>query len=94
MDVSHIQEYMSNMKLIQEDLLYYLENEESNEVDFNEFKTSIKDKKIKRNKQLLVGTLRLLSRISENHHRNKGFIDKIEQILRFFCDKMKKFLSK
>ena len=94
MDVTIIQDYMSKMKDIEQNIIDYLENEESDEFDHQNLMDFFKDSHIRSNKQVFKGILYMLSNISENHHRQRSFFNKIEHIFQYFIPKMKKTFSK
>ena len=87
------QEYLDEMKKIQENILYFIENEEEDDGNFQNFIQIINDFKICDNQHKLKSVLYLITNISQNHHRGPNFSQKIKQILNFLKDKIKIFFS-
>ena len=84
-----IYEYINKLIQIQEPLLNFLEND-----DIQNFETKyLDDLKIKENKHKMRILLYLISKISQNHHRNPNFIDKVEKILLTYKKEIKIFFS-
>ena len=87
------QQYLDEMKKIQQNLLDFLDNERDEEEIFQNLKTILDDLKICDNQNQLKSLLYLLSKISNNHHRGPNFFNKIEKILLLFKNDIKKFYS-
>ena len=86
-----IQENLEKMKQLQYHILMFLDNQEKDEENFQQLIKIIDDIKIRERQQDLRLLLKLLSQISDNHHRCADFFDKIEQIFRLFKEDFKKF---
>lgn len=89
----NIQQYLEEMKKIQENLLVFIENESNNEENFAHLNTIFENIKIHEDKHKLMSLLKLLLKISNNHHRGPTFFNKIEQILLVFQKDIKNFYS-
>ena len=80
-----IQEHINKMKCIQEEILEFLDNDESNENDLTILIQNFDDKQqFRNNKQELRILLHLLLKISNNHHRTSNFFFKIEKIIKTY----------
>ena len=75
--------YFERMKIYQENLLYFLENDSNNEENFQNFIILLDDLKSKDNQQELRSLLHLIHQISNNHYRWTNFFRKIEKIMLF-----------
>ena len=87
--------FLDEMKEIQEELLNYLETP-IQEVDFEEYqglKYKLDNIIIQNNQHKLKSLLYLISKISDNHHRETSFFSKIEQILQLFKDDILRYFS-
>ena len=82
----NIQEYLDNMKNLQDVLLVYLENQADSEVNYQFLINTINKQKICSSKQELALLLHLISTISQNYCRDFQFISKIEKILGYLGD--------
>ena len=74
-----VKEHIDKMVNIQENLLEFLEDEKSGNLD--QLLRKINYYKIRNNKSQLRTFLHLISKISDNHHLNVDFNNKLEQIL-------------
>ena len=83
--------YLDKMKKIQENLLEFIDNEDNVEEKFQNLINLLKDQKFRDNENDLKSFLYLVLRIANNHHRKEGFFNKIERILTFFKDEIRKF---
>lgn len=83
-------QYLSKMKVVQDCLLDFLENDTD---EFQKLNNLLDDFKIKSDKHELKTFIGLLSSVSENHHRNPGFLDKIGQIILILKDQITKIYS-
>ena len=84
-----IQDYFQKMKSIQELLLEFLENEDSQEANFQNLIKKIDDLKIKESKYDLKILLHMISKIA-NYHK---YLSKIEQILKAIAKEIKQSFS-
>lgn len=89
--MNQVKKYLEKMKIIQENLLDYLDNEEDSDENFEKFQKIYNDQNIYDNKHELKLILYLLSNLSNNHHRTPHFYDKIDRILKDFQGNIKKF---
>ena len=76
-----IQRYICNKRELQSILLTYLENSNIDDLELFNF---LEIQNFKENKKEFVYFLRLLSNISNNHHRDSTFIQKIKEILLYY----------
>ena len=89
-----VQKIFEEMKNIQEILLDFLDNEDEVDEKFNNFKQIIDNLKICEQQHKFRVLLRMIAKISKNHHRYPNLISKIEQILTFYKDDItKKFTN-
>ena len=86
-------EYLAKMKNIQENILYYLDGEANLEEKYQCLKDMFDGLKINCNKYEFKSLLYLLLKISNHHHRESDFFNKIEKILQIFKDDLKKSFS-
>ena len=89
-----IKEYIGKMKIIQNKILNFIVNEDSDEENYENLIKIINDQQIKRNQHDLKVFLYLVIKIANNHHRNYNFFRKIEQILHEVKDEIKKKIFK
>ena len=82
----NLDEYIKEMKKIQEKLLDYLEDEEKN-TNLNDI---FKDNKLYDDQYYIISILHLILKISNDHHRHEDFFNKIFQVLKFFKDLISK----
>lgn len=86
--------FIELMKTVEESLQNYINPEnEDEESDFSKFSKMIDGNKIREDKNKLIPFLHLLISISKHQHRCKHFFDKIEKILLFLMEDIKKFLT-
>ncbi|KAK8840293.1 hypothetical protein M9Y10_030848 [Tritrichomonas musculus] len=88
-----IQDCLHEIKDIEHNFLDYLENQVSQEVDFQDLINYLFDQKLREDKYKLKSMLHLISRISAGHHRSIFFFSKIEQILNIFKKEIKQNFS-
>ena len=89
-----IQNYVNNMKNIQETILDFLENNTSYEEFYPKFMELLNNEKIRENRNDLRLVLRIISQIAAYHFRTKGFFDKIGEILLLLKDEITSFYTK
>ena len=89
----NIQEYLTDMKNIQKNILYFLETETEQELNFQNLIDFFDERVIIEHKHELKSTLYLISKISQNHHRGPDFFSKIERIIKHFKENIKKFFT-
>lgn len=82
-----ISSYLNKMKDIQEKLLAFLDSPNDIENEFQAFKKYLEEQNIIG--EYFKDFLRLLNKISLNHHKNPNFHAKIDQILLSFKDNLK-----
>lgn len=87
------QNYLGKMQSIQNILLQYIEDSEKSEENYQNLIQLLDDHKIRDDKHFLKSFLYLISKISNNHYREKDFFSKIEQILTELKNDIKKFLT-
>ena len=81
------------MQEIQNSVLQFIENVEKVEENFQNLIQLLDDHKIRDDKHFLKSFLYLVSKISNNHYREKDFFSKIEQILTELKNDIKKCLT-
>ena len=84
----NIQQYLDEMKTIQNKLITFIEKEDDIEENFQNLSLIINDQKIQSNKHDLRLFLHFLSTFSNHHHRGPNFFDKIERILQFLKEEI------
>ena len=84
------EEYFIKMKQIQENILGFLDDNDELKNNYDKLKKYFSNPKIIGCKNDLKIILRLISKISENHHRINCFYSKIKQILQIFRDLISK----
>ena len=85
--------YLTLMKDIQNDLLQFLEDDENNEENFQNLYNICTNQKINENLHMLKSILHLITKITNGHHRNSLFYNKIDQVLAIFKDDIKKYFT-
>lgn len=88
-----IQQYLDEMRKIQENLLIFLDGDHNDDENFSNLIKLFDDLKIREDKHILKQLLYLITRISGNYHRGPNFFHKLEQILNFFKNEIKKYFS-
>ena len=69
-------QYLNKMKMIQSNLLDFLNNEENYEINFQELQEIFNNQSVQDNKNDLTSLFHLIAKISENCHRNPSFLKK------------------
>ena len=87
------QEYLDTMKDIEGNIVYFLEEEANSEENFLILESKFNDTKKSDSKYYLLSIMHLISNIVYNHHRFPNFFAKIERILLFFKEDIKKYFS-
>ena len=87
------QEYLDTMKDIQENILYFLEEGANSEENFLILESKFNDTKISDNKYYLLSFMYLISKVGNNNHRFPNFFTKLDRILLFFKEDIKKYFS-
>ena len=83
-------DYIEQKKKLQESLLDYIDNDDSDDVNYNYLIRNIQEQRILKSRNELEHLLLLLMNISNNHHRNSSFFEKIERIKKQFETKIAK----
>ena len=91
--VKIIDEYIEKMEKAQNYFLEFLENENNSEENFQNLINFIVDFKIQENQQDLKEFLHLLFNILNNHKRLPNFFSKIEQIVQYVKEDIKKYFN-
>ncbi|KAK8888428.1 hypothetical protein M9Y10_039498 [Tritrichomonas musculus] len=86
------QVYLDEIKQFQSSLLHYLD-EGQNLQNYPNLIKFLKDQFSRKRPKEIKETLRLISKISKNHHRSPNFIDKIDQFLINFKNEIKQTFS-
>ncbi|KAK8882935.1 hypothetical protein M9Y10_045581 [Tritrichomonas musculus] len=85
--------HIHKMKIIQQNLYDFIQDEDNKEENFEQLIDVINDKKIRLNQHDLKIFLCLIVHVSNNYRRGPNFFQKIERILQEFENDMKKFYS-
>lgn len=88
-----IKEVSDKMLDIQKILLFYLDNSENVEENFQNLKQLFVDHKIHDNKYDLILTFHLITKIANYHYRPPKFFDKIFTILQLFEEDIKNYFT-
>ena len=88
-----IQEYLEEFKNIQHTILYFLDDEDYEEENFQILTNIFIDKNVHDNKHKLKLLLHMIVEIANNYHRASNFFPKIEKILLIFKEKIILFYS-
>ncbi|KAK8871653.1 hypothetical protein M9Y10_007390 [Tritrichomonas musculus] len=88
-----IEHYFNELKKIYESIISFIDDESGEETNYQNLIKLFDDLKIRENKYELKSILHLLLNISNNHHRNSSFFDKIGQIFTYFKDQIKQTLT-
>lgn len=91
--VQFLREFTDKMKEAQSKLLEFLENTEAKEADFQLLISFLNNTKIPENKQEFKCLLHIIAKISDNHHRSNGFVERIKQILKYFTQNIQKYFT-
>ena len=86
-------EYLNEMKKIQQNILDLLDYENDTEEKYQNLKNIFADINIHDNQYKIKSIMYLLLNICKNHHREEGFFSKIEQILNLFKEDLHKYFS-
>lgn len=81
------------LKEIQESLLIFLEDESDGEEKYQDFLKVLRTSQITKSRQEIQLLLKLINQIGVNHRRNCNFIKKIEQVLEYLEDDIRKYFS-
>lgn len=76
-----IHEYINEIKIYQNDILEFLENDDSSDENFDDLVNLLDNSNILNNKHWLKLFLFLLLKISNNHQRSPHFFAKLERII-------------
>lgn len=79
-----VQQYLERMKVIHEQLLKYIENDQNSNENYQNLIKILDDQKIRENKYELKSLLNIISRISNHHRRIPDFFIKIDQLIQHF----------
>ena len=89
----NIHTYVDKLKYLQHTILKYLDTPGDSESDYQDIIQYFEEQKIHQNRNELESILRLLLKISNDHHRHSTIFAKIEKILKFFKEDLKIFHS-
>mgnify|MGYP001150762002 CR=1 FL=1 len=87
------QQFLEEMKKIQENLLDYLDDESNVDENLQSLYRLFEELKIHTDQHKLMSLLHLIVKIGNNHHRNPNFFEKIFKVLKIFQDDIKKYYS-
>lgn len=85
-----IEKFLEKFKSIQEAFLDYLKGDENIEESYNNLEQIFEDTKIRESKHDVELFLHILVKVANNRHRCPNFYNKIDRILQFFKDDLKK----
>ena len=86
-----IEKFLEKFKSIQDAFLDFLDDEDNLEINFYNLCKLFEDSKIKNCQHDVRLFLRLLLKVANNHHRCPNFFSKIDRILKYFSDDIKKY---
>ena len=87
-----IQKYIHEKKQIYDVLLKFKEEEDSNE-EYEKICKLLKEHNIQENRTEFLCFLKILLRISDYHHRQPGFFERIKRILLYVKDNITQTMS-
>ena len=88
-----IQKYLEEMKLMQNNLLSFLENDGDVSDAYQNFITICDESDVHHHKHKIKSILYLISKISNNHHRTHNFFNKIGQIIQHLHHRIKHYFT-
>lgn len=88
-----IKERVTKMKPIQEYLLDFIDQDENQDANFSKLTNYFNEQNLIQDKREFTIFLHVLSEISSNYHRYPDFFEKIERILTFYQEDIKKFFT-
>ena len=86
-----IEKLLEKHKKNQKELLNFLDNDENIDLNFHNLKIFFEDTKIRDHQHEFRLFWRMLMKIVNNHHHGPNFLSKIEQIILYFKDDIKKY---
>ncbi len=92
--IAELQEYINEMKKIQEHILQFIENDDIIEENFQNLNQQLNDQKILENRSFFKQFLHIVSSISNNHYRSPTFFSKIERVLKHIRPRLEESFSK
>ena len=93
MEQTNVENYLSKMQKLQENLIQFLDLETDLPEDFNNLSQIFKESKICDDKHEFQSFLHLIVKISKNHHRGFCFFSKIDKILLYFKDRITQYFT-
>ena len=88
-----VENYLEQMKKIQEEILNYLNSCTDENVCFENLKLTLDDLKIYNDQHQIKSVLHLIAKISSNHHHVPNFYSKIENVIQLFKSDITQYLS-
>ena len=88
-----IEDYVKQMKEIQNLILSIIDNQNEDHDNFKLFSDFLDMPNFGKNQEIITEILHFLLKLAKNHHRQPYFSTKIEQILKFLEDKIKQIYS-
>ncbi|KAK8872176.1 hypothetical protein M9Y10_007939 [Tritrichomonas musculus] len=89
----NLQQYLDEMKTIQCNILDFIDDEINKEENFQNIQIIFEDENICCTLNKLKLVLRMIANISNDHHRELNFFDKIEKIIILLTENIKKYFS-
>ena len=93
MEGKDIQRFLEQMKKIQQNLLVFIQEESNENENFEILNKIFEDSKICDNKHEINSVLHMIANIANNHHHVPNFFNKIDKVLNYFKDSIKKYYS-
>ncbi|KAK8838322.1 hypothetical protein M9Y10_035745 [Tritrichomonas musculus] len=88
-----IEKCLGNMKSVYEGLLNFIDDDRNEAINFENLNKIFQDIKIRDDKFDLKLFFHLIVSICNNHHSCPNFFDKIDRIVNYFKDDIKKYYS-
>ncbi|KAK8834772.1 hypothetical protein M9Y10_003628 [Tritrichomonas musculus] len=89
----NITEYLDKIKEFHENLLDFFDKQDDNEEHLQNLLTKFQEKGIQDDKHELGLLFHFIASIANNHHRESNFFEKIEKLLNYFQEEIKKNYS-
>lgn len=84
-------QYIEQRKELYNNILLFLDSNDNIEELYGNLANSLANKKINSNKDNFELTLKIINKITKNHHRSPDFIKKIGQIMDLIVENFKKY---
>ena len=84
---------IDKMKKIQQNVLDFIDNNDDIEENYENLIKSLNNQKVEKDSHIFKLFILMISKIAENHYRNLNFFNKIELILSYYYNDLKKYFS-